>query len=102
MVKQWHYSPEIRTITKHVKAGDWVTLETVFNQRVGFYIKDPAGAWIRVRFWWSSFDEQRLDGKEIKGLGPSFGACQVKVEKECDVTYEYGPTGAPGPSKITY
>jgi len=96
------YGPPIDTIRKHVKGGDWVTLETVFNQPVRCVFREPAGAWIRTRFAIFSFDEQRLDGSSYKELGPRFGACQIKVDHDCDVTYLYGATGAPWPVKFNF
>ena len=81
---------------KHVKAGDWRTLESYWNATGHGYFREPAGAEIKVLYGasWLSKDrqKQRLDGINIKKLeigawSVSYARIQIKVPQDTDVNY---------------
>ena len=86
----------LNRITKHFKPGDWHDMEFGINQPLQIYIKAPAGALVRTRAFWRTWDEKKLDGVTVQRLGWMFGWVQIKVPVECDVTYLYGVDGPPG------
>lgn len=85
------------TLTVHVKAGGFRTLQTFFNTSATGVFRDPAGATIKVRlgFGFLGVDRQKkkLDGNTTKTLKVSREASllrarmQIKVPKDDDVTY---------------
>jgi hypothetical protein len=81
---------------KHVKAGDWRTLESYWNTTGHGYFREPAGAEIKVLYGasWLSKDrqKQRLDGINVKKLeigawSVSYARIQIKVPRDTDVNY---------------
>lgn len=89
-------SPELSRITKHFTPGEWHDMEFGINQPVQILIKNPAGAVVRTRALFITWDEKTVDGTTVKKLGWSWGWAQIKVPVECDVTYMYGVDGPPG------
>lgn len=89
------------TKTKHVKKGEWRTLESGWNAQfwVSFFM--PKGAQIKVRYgtgWPAGWDSQKqtLDGERIKILkvtrsSLAYARVQVSVKQDVDVTYTYFP-----------
>ena len=90
----------IKTRTKHVKSGDWRTLEQFWTATGTAYFVHPAGAKIKVRYGvglagWDS-QKQTLDGIHNKTLSVglisvSYARMQIKVPASTDVTYQIHP-----------
>jgi hypothetical protein len=82
---------------KHVKAGDWRTLESGLNANFRCQFRDPVGARVKVRYGlgWLGWDSQKktLDGtdKILRVGGPVYARVQMKVSQDVDVTYLYLP-----------
>ncbi len=85
------------TLTVHVKAGAFRTLQTFFNASATGVFRDPKGATIKVRIGvgFLGFDRQKqtLNGDDTKTLKISGGTSllrarmQIRVLKDSDVTY---------------
>jgi len=86
--------------TKHIRSGEWRTVESFFNASGTAFFRAPAGAKIKVRYGvgFLGFDRQKqtLNGSEFKKLSVGFGSVasarmQVSVSRNTDVTYDvYG------------
>lgn len=86
--------------TKHIKSGDWRTVESFFNAAGTAFFRAPSGAQIKVRYGvgFLGFDRQKqtLNGTGFKKLSVGFGSIasarmQVSVSQTTEVTYDvYG------------
>jgi hypothetical protein len=93
------------TKTVFVKAGEWRTLESVWNARLVAVFLEPAGAHIKIRYGDGSFlgvdsDNQTLDGRNRKtlrvGRGSFFYArIQIRVTFDASITYDVFPGEVP-------
>jgi hypothetical protein len=82
---------------KHVKAGDWRTLESYWNATGHGYFRAPVNAQIKVRYGGGSVfgkdrQKQTLNGTEVKSLeigawSVTYARMQIKVQRDTDVTY---------------
>ena len=88
--------------TKHVKKGDWRTLESFWNAKGTAFFRAPAGAQIKVRYGvgWFGKDRQKqtLNGTEYKRLSVGSWSVtrarmQIKVKESTNVTYDIIPGG---------
>ncbi|MBX3416771.1 MAG: hypothetical protein KF851_04145 [Pirellulaceae bacterium] len=86
----------LHRITKHFRPGDWHDMEFGFNQPLQILIRNPAGAMVRIRALWITWEEKKLDGSTLQKIAWKFGWAQIKVPSECDVVYYYGTDGPPG------
>ena len=86
---------------KHVKRGDWRTLEVFWNvPPTTCFFKKPSGAEIKLQYGVGIFgkesQKQKLDGINIKKIeigrvSVVLARLQIKVKESTDVLYEYCP-----------
>ena len=85
---------------KHVRAGDWRTLETFWNVTSTAWFQGPAGAEVKIRYsgWLVGVDRQRqrLDGVAVKRLVISrwslvTARLQMRTSQDATVVYVVEP-----------
>lgn len=97
-----HHQRKVKNMirTKHLRRGDWRTVESFWNATGTAFFRAPAGAKIKVRygvgFLGFNSQEQTLNGSDYKKLEVGTGSVayariQVRVSQDTDITYDvYG------------
>lgn len=82
--------------TKHIKSGDWRTIESFWNTKATAFFKAPSGAKVKIRYGigFLGYDSQKktLDGATYKELtvgsvSVAYARIQVKVSQTTDIVY---------------